>query len=52
VLYFDENGNSIDDENGGSPSQAERVTVTLTLGDIAYGDTIQESASITMKKIN
>lgn len=52
VVYFDEDGNVIDDESGGSPSNAERITVTLTLGDIAYGEEIQESASISMKKIN
>lgn len=52
ITYFDGDGNVIDDENGGLPTSAERVTVTLTLGDIAYGEAIQETASISMKKIN
>ncbi len=52
VVYYDESGNVIDDETGAPLTNAERVRVVLTLGAVAYGETIQESAFISMKKIN
>lgn len=52
VEYYDEDGNLIDTGSGGSPLSGERVRVIVTLGDIAYGETIEETLALTMKKLN
>jgi len=52
VDYYDESGNLIDLNNGGSPLDGERVKVTLTLGDVGYGQPIQRTFSLNMKKLN
>lgn len=52
VEYLEENNQPLDDEAGDSPTAARLVRVTLTLEDIAFGETVQESASLTIKNLN
>lgn len=52
VDYYDEDENLIDIAGGGTPSDAERIVLSVTLGTVAYGSEVRESASISMKKLN
>ncbi|MCE7936223.1 type II secretion system protein [Candidatus Saccharibacteria bacterium CPR2] len=52
VTYYDEDNAVIDMGNGGNPLDAEKVAIAITLGDIAYGEEVQASSSLTVKKFN
>ena len=50
IDYYDEDNNLI--VNDSNPGDAEKVTVTLTLGDRVFGRDVESTASLTYKKIN
>lgn len=52
ITYFDEDNVAIDINNGGNPLTAQKVTVEITLGDIAYGEEVQAESSLTVKRFN
>lgn len=52
VTYYDADGNVINTGSGGSPLQAERVTIDITLSRTVAGDTSTYSAEFNVKKMN
>jgi hypothetical protein len=52
VDYYDADNNLIDMSADGSPLQAERITVKLTLAKTIFGKTQQYSSQLTITKIN
>lgn len=52
IDYYDFDNNPIDIEDGGSPLQAEKITIRLTLGKTIGGKTLQHSSQLTITKIN
>jgi type II secretory pathway pseudopilin PulG len=52
VEYYDQDNALIDTTGTGSPLDGEKVRVTVTLGNVLYGNPVEVSSSLTMKKIN
>lgn len=52
VDYYDTNGNLINMSSGGTPFQADKVTIKLTLSRSVAGDTSAYSGELNVKKIN
>ena len=52
VDYYDADNNLIDLANGGSPLQAERITVKLTLSKIINAIEVDHTSQLTITKIN
>lgn len=52
IDYYDANGNLIDMNQGGSPFQAEKITLKMTLTRTVLADNYTYSAQIDVKKIN
>lgn len=52
IDYFDSNGNLIDMNSGGSPLQAEKITLKLTLSRTIVGDTYTYATELNVKKMN
>jgi hypothetical protein len=52
VNYYDTNGSLIDMSNGGSPLQADKATLNLTLSRTIVSDTYTYSTELNIKKIN
>jgi len=52
VDYYDEDNQLVNTSGSGSPLDGEKIKVTITLGNILYGESIESTSSFTMKKIN
>lgn len=52
IDYYDADNNLIDFESGGSPLQAERITVKLTLSKTVVAKQVGYSSELTITKIN
>ncbi len=52
VDYYDEDDNIIDMSAGGSPLQAERITVKLTLARTIVAEEVSHSSELSITKIN
>lgn len=52
ITYINDQEQTIDLANGGSPSEAEKIRIDITLVDRAYAQDISTSASITVKSLN
>ncbi len=52
IDYFDEDNFLIDTGNGGSPLEAEKLKIRLTLGNKILGKTVDATSTVTMRKIN
>ncbi len=52
VDYYDIDNSLIDTDAGGTPLDAEKITIKLELGDNLFGQEVSAKSSITMRKIN
>ena len=52
IDYYDQDNVLIDTDAGGTPLDAEKVTIHISLGDSLFGRDVKAESSLTMRKIN
>ncbi len=52
IVYYAENNVLVNDEAGDTPTAATRADISITLTDTAFGETIEETVIIAIKRLN